>query len=427
MRRAVPASSIPPRAAAPREVDVAVVGGGLLGLSTALELAELGRDVVVLEAGSVGCGQSGRSGGQLWPGPGVALSTLVERFGEKAALRSWELMHEALAVVHQRAAQAGGCGFRPGLLLVSRTRAQQRRVAGEARLLERLGIAWGRYVPGDELRRRYLASPRYRDALLLCGDEPGHQYGHLDALAFTRALARLAGAAGATLCEQRRVSRVHRLPGGGFELQAGGLRLRAAQVVLATGAETLPGAPLPRCFVPATTLILYTEALHAREAAALLPTDAAFCDASTTAMHYARLVDAGLGDGSRRLAFGGADALAQLQLAWSLRAIRREMFAVFPQLRGCRVETIRSGRCDLGRDGLPMLLEPLPGLYSASGFSGHGMVATTAYATAIAQGLSGRSRARFDAWSAFNSRPYASNRLLALGQAACSSLLATRR
>jgi len=43
--------------------DVCVVGAGFFGLSTALELAEQGKSVIVLEGARVGFGASGRSGG----------------------------------------------------------------------------------------------------------------------------------------------------------------------------------------------------------------------------------------------------------------------------------------------------------------------------------------------------------------------------
>src|ERR1700678_2621588 len=48
--------------------DVAVVGGGITGLSTALHLAEQGAGVVLLEADEPGWGASGRNGGQVNPG-----------------------------------------------------------------------------------------------------------------------------------------------------------------------------------------------------------------------------------------------------------------------------------------------------------------------------------------------------------------------
>lgn len=48
--------------------DVVIIGGGLLGASTALHLAEAGLDVIVIEKDNVGSGASGRNGGQATPG-----------------------------------------------------------------------------------------------------------------------------------------------------------------------------------------------------------------------------------------------------------------------------------------------------------------------------------------------------------------------
>jgi gamma-glutamylputrescine oxidase len=50
------------------DCDVAVVGGGLAGLSAAIELADRGYSVVLLEAQQVGWGASGRNGGQVIAG-----------------------------------------------------------------------------------------------------------------------------------------------------------------------------------------------------------------------------------------------------------------------------------------------------------------------------------------------------------------------
>ena len=50
------------------DADVAIVGGGLAGLSAAIELADRGYSVVLLEARQVGWGASGRNGGQAIAG-----------------------------------------------------------------------------------------------------------------------------------------------------------------------------------------------------------------------------------------------------------------------------------------------------------------------------------------------------------------------
>jgi gamma-glutamylputrescine oxidase len=58
--------------------DVCVVGGGYTGLSSALHLAEMGYDVVLLEGARIGFGASGRNGGS-WLTPIAAISTLLKK------------------------------------------------------------------------------------------------------------------------------------------------------------------------------------------------------------------------------------------------------------------------------------------------------------------------------------------------------------
>ncbi|MCE6983035.1 FAD-binding oxidoreductase, partial [Pseudomonas frederiksbergensis] len=53
--------------------DICVVGGGFSGLNTAIELAERGLNVILLEARKIGWGASGRNGGQLIRGVGHGL------------------------------------------------------------------------------------------------------------------------------------------------------------------------------------------------------------------------------------------------------------------------------------------------------------------------------------------------------------------
>ena len=62
------------------QADVCVIGGGYTGLSAALNLAEQGLDVVLLEAGRIGWGASGRNGGLI--GSGYAAS---KKLGELPA------------------------------------------------------------------------------------------------------------------------------------------------------------------------------------------------------------------------------------------------------------------------------------------------------------------------------------------------------
>jgi glycine/D-amino acid oxidase-like deaminating enzyme len=67
------------------EVDVAVVGGGIAGLSTALELTERGARVAVLEAGNLCSGATGYTTAKITSLHGLVYADLVEHRGEAVA------------------------------------------------------------------------------------------------------------------------------------------------------------------------------------------------------------------------------------------------------------------------------------------------------------------------------------------------------
>jgi len=65
------------------DCDVAVVGGGLAGLSAAVELADRGFSVVLLEAREVGWGASGRNGGQVIAGLACEQETIEQQLARR--------------------------------------------------------------------------------------------------------------------------------------------------------------------------------------------------------------------------------------------------------------------------------------------------------------------------------------------------------
>src|ERR1700730_4119183 len=81
-----PAPATPPLDMS-RKADVAIVGAGYSGLAAALQLAEAGVSVIVLEAGEPGWGASGRNGGQVIPGLKPDPDEVVAMFGAEAGER----------------------------------------------------------------------------------------------------------------------------------------------------------------------------------------------------------------------------------------------------------------------------------------------------------------------------------------------------
>lgn len=77
-------------------VDVCVIGAGLTGISTALNLAERGHSVAVLEASKVGWAASGRNGGQLIGGFACDIDTFAKFMPADDVKRVWDMGLETL-------------------------------------------------------------------------------------------------------------------------------------------------------------------------------------------------------------------------------------------------------------------------------------------------------------------------------------------
>ena len=80
-------------------VDVCVIGGGLTGISSALNLSKKGYSVVLCEARQIGWGASGRNGGQLGIGMRKDQYTIEKKLGLNHAKELWNLGLESVVEV----------------------------------------------------------------------------------------------------------------------------------------------------------------------------------------------------------------------------------------------------------------------------------------------------------------------------------------
>ena len=85
-----------------QRADVCIVGGGFSGLNTAIELAERGLSVILLEAHCIGWGASGRNGGQLIRGVGHDVEQFTNILGEEGVDELKRMGFEAVEIVRQR-------------------------------------------------------------------------------------------------------------------------------------------------------------------------------------------------------------------------------------------------------------------------------------------------------------------------------------
>jgi glycine oxidase len=150
----------------PPHADVAVVGGGVIGLATAWRARQRGLEVVVLDRGDFGMGASRAAAGMLAP---VAEADLQERellLVNLESARRWPAFAAELADVTGIDAGYRECGT----LLVARDRDEAEHVERERDVRERLGLRVERMLGSEARRREPALAPSLRLALALPDD-----------------------------------------------------------------------------------------------------------------------------------------------------------------------------------------------------------------------------------------------------------------
>ena len=358
------------------EADVVVVGGGYTGLTTALNLAEAGKSVVIIEAHRVGWGASGRNGGQAIVGFSCDMPPFEAALGQEGAKQVWTLTQQAAAEIRQRIARHHiDCDYRQGHLWTS---VLQRRVHLLTDWQEEASRKWGydalRLVPKAELPA-FIDSARYQAGLL---DSQG---GHLHPLKYALGLARAAEAAGVQIFENTPALRYAERPDGAEVHTALG-RVRAHQLVLACNAGI--GAldkRLQSRILPVGTYMIATAPLGEARARALLPGACAVSD-NQFVLDYFRL------SSDHRLLFGGKCTYTGRTPANLTQGMRADMLRVFPQLADVGIDFTWGGHIDI-----TMARTPDFGcernVYWAQGFSGHGIVPTAVAGRVLAEAMVG--------------------------------------
>jgi gamma-glutamylputrescine oxidase len=120
------------------EADVAVIGGGYTGLSAALNLAERGYQVVLIDQARIGWGASGRNGGQINTGLRKGPVELIARYGKDRAKALFDLAEEGRAIIRERAARHRiRCDLKANTLYVAHRPSEEQWMRAEVAALER--------------------------------------------------------------------------------------------------------------------------------------------------------------------------------------------------------------------------------------------------------------------------------------------------
>ena len=311
-------------------VDVAVIGGGFTGLSTALHLREAGQhEVAVLESEVVGFGASGRNAGFGMTLFGLTLSVTKWRFGAEKATEAHHYMERAVDYLGEIVERYGiDCEYeRPGFLRVATSPAYVKRIQHEIALAKSLGIEGIEWLTAPEVAER-VKSPSYLGAWW----EPRCALINPAKLAW--GLKRAGEAKGVKFYEGTPVGAIERTAGE-IVLRTPGGTVRAKKLALATNAYSHLVPELRRKQIPAFTHIVLTEPLSPERLATIGWRGREGIEDARNLVHYYRLTRENrllMGGGNVTFAFG--KNMDHDRSEPTFAELERHVTAVFPGLEG---------------------------------------------------------------------------------------------
>jgi len=364
------------------DADVCVVGGGIAGCAAALELAERGYRVVLLEAQRIAWGASGRSGGQAIFGYGTSQASLVAQVGRESARLLWDISIEALELLRTRVARHGiDCDLHWGHAHVAvKARQRDELLSLQRQLEDDYDYRSLRFLDRDEIQS-LLATRRYVAGLYDSGS------GHVHPLNYTLGLAAAAEAAGVRIFEASPVTEVE--PGEPLRVRTPHGCVTARFAVLSRGGYVNGlRSPTDWRIMPVGTYVCATEVLGESRLRALMRENVAVADINFV-LDYFR------GSADHRLLFGGRVSYSGINERDTGHATRTRMLKVFPQLSDARLEFVWGGYVDITMNRAPDFGRLGSNVYYLQGFSGHGIALSGMAGRLAAEAIAGQAE-RFD-------------------------------
>ena len=350
-------------------VDVCVVGGGLAGLTTALEVARAGLSVVVLEKNLIGSGASGRNGGFVSNGFALGIGDIERRVGRDAARQLYDLSRKGTEYVRREVLPADKMG--DGWIVASRY--------DDRGGLKAHGEDMVRHYDEDvqhfsvSATRASLASSRYFESLYY------PKAFHIHPLRYLLSIATKARAAGAFIFEDSAVISSEKL-GNEFLVKTTLGQVRARHVVhCVSSTGRAVHKPSGRAVLPVATYVAVTESLQQSS----IKTRSAISDTRRAGDYY-RLIDEG------RILWGGRITTRVSRPSRLAERMKQDMLATYPALGNPKIDYAWAGLMGYALHKMPLIGRDQEGQWFATAFGGHGLNTTAMagiiLASAIADG-----------------------------------------
>ncbi|MES2945139.1 MAG: FAD-binding oxidoreductase [Pseudomonadota bacterium] len=409
------ASLARPAATAPLQgelnVDVLVVGAGFSGLSAAIELAQRGFSVAVLEADRICSGASGRNGGQAIVGFASGQEPFEKQLGAENARLAWDMSLEGIRLIDERIAQFGiDCDRVKAYVYVADSARKARALEAEMNNMARVYGLDVDFAAGQDVQR-LIKSRRYVAAAY------ENVSGHLHPLKYGLGLAEAARALGVKIFEHSPVTSLKR----GKSLQANtaggvvraGFGLLAGNCTLAEYGPAVAPELAPR-IMPVGTYMIASSPLNPALCEQLIPRQAAVCD-NNFVLDYFRF------SADHRMLFGGRVSYTTMTPPNLKQLMAKRMVEVFPELDGVAVDYLWGGFVDISMNRAPDFGRLGDQLFYLQGFSGHGLALAGLAGRLVAEAIAGQA-SRFDVFAALQHRRFPGGPLLRMPSLALGML-----
>jgi gamma-glutamylputrescine oxidase len=346
-----------------------VIGGGLAGLTTALELARRKKRVVLLEAKRLAWGASGRNGGFVSNGFAEGIENVQKRVGLEAARALYSLSKHGSEYV-RREIESGDSSIRMGDgWMVALRHRDNGDLKSYCEMMARDYDEKFQFLDAEQTREK-MNSMRYFESKF---DASAF---HFHPLRYSLMLARKAEKSGAVLHENTQAHTVQK-QGNEWRVRSSEGEVITQHVVhcvssLDRNIHKVSG----RAVLPVATYVAVTEPL--RQDA--VRTSAAISD-TRRAGNYYRLINEG------RLLWGGRITTKVSEPARLASQMKGDMLAIYPQLGNPHIDYSWAGLMGYALHKMPLIGRDRHGQWFATAFGGHGMNTTAMAGQLLARAI----------------------------------------
>ena len=360
------------------DADICIIGGGLTGISSAINLSKKGYSVILCEARKIGWGASGRNGGQLGIGMRKDQYTIEQKLGLSHAKELWNLgleaVDQAINLINEHKIN---CHLANGVMSAACFEKDIEEYKFEIEHMSKHYNFEGYKFYNQSQVREEINSKMYIGGMLNSGSY------HLNPLKLTIGLAKVAQENKVKIFENTPIEKIKEEGDRVKVISKKGI-IRANKLVVACNGylDSILGSKKNK-FIPINNYVVATEPLGEKKAREIIKNNYAVCDTRFIIDYYRFSED-------WRMVFGGGETFTSNFVKNATSFVSKRMIKVFPQLKNVKIDYSWGGTLAITVNRLPHFGTLMNNKVSyAFGYSGHGLALSVLAGKLIAENIYG--------------------------------------